>query len=134
MTQMEFSESLAHQHIRTLEHQRYTHLLQADTEAYAQLCHPELSFLHSTGKMEGLESFLAPIRHGLIRYHWVDHPVRSITVIGATAVVTGDVKAGLSVRCEQVVLQNRIIATWVYDKEDWLLLSHAGVAVPQQAI
>lgn len=124
-------ESPTYHHLRTLELQRYKHLLEADATAYSQLCHPKLVFLHSTGTIENLQEFLAPIRNGEVQYRRVDHPIHSVTVVDTTAVIVGDVNAELSLQDEQITLRNRIVATWVYEETGWLLLSHVGTALPQ---
>lgn len=131
MSSTEFTRSATHQHLHTLEQQRYAHLLNRDAGAYSRLCHPNLIFLHSTGTIEQLQEFLTPIRNGDVRYNRVDHPIHSVTVVGATAVVVGDLNADLGVQGGEITLRNRIVATWIYGENSWQLLSHVGTAVPQ---
>lgn len=124
-------QSATHEHLHRLEQRRYEHLRNGDAWAYSRLCHPHLIFLHSTGAIEQLQEFLAPIRNGEVHYQRVDHPIHSVTVVGSTAVVVRDVNADLSVQGDAITLRNRIVATWVYGELGWLLLSHVGTPIPQ---
>lgn len=126
---MQSLESVTQQQLYRLEKQRYQYLLASDTEAYAGLCHPDLTFVHSTGAIESRESFLEPIRSGEVQYLWVEHPIRSIVVAGATAVILGDVHAELRAGGARIALKNQTLATWVFAESKWLLLSHVGTAV-----
>ncbi|MCS5478248.1 nuclear transport factor 2 family protein [Corynebacterium sp. YIM 101645] len=114
-----------------LEQRRYRMLLEQDFSAYAALCHPDLVFLHATGDRESLDSFIRKNSSGGFRYLSAHHPVDTVTLVGGTAVVVGDLAAELLVGEEPVHLNNRVLATWVRGGDDgWLLLAHMAVPLP----
>lgn len=76
-----------------------------------------------------IESFSGPIRSGELRYHWVDHPIRSIVVAANTAVILGDVDAALNLCVTRIYLENPSWAAWIFAESEWLLLSHVGTAI-----
>lgn len=114
-----------------LEQRRYTYLIDGDAQGYSRLCHPELVFVHATGAIDTRETFLASVRNAEMRYHKVEHPVHSVTIVGTTGVVMGDVYAELSVHGAPLTLRNRVVATWAYNGTDWLLLSHIGTRLSE---
>ena len=110
-----------------LEQQRYRYLVDGDIEGFALLCHPDLIFLHATGETETCESYLAKLRAGRYTYNHVEHPLHSVSVVGETTVVLGDVIAELSAEGQTIQLRNRVVATWVRTGQSWRLLGHAGL-------
>ncbi len=115
-----------------LEQRRYAYLIKGEAQEYSKLCHPELVFVHATGTIDTRETFLASVRNAEVQYHTVEHPIHSITIVGTTGVVMGDVYAELSVHGTPLTLQNRVVATWAYSGTNWLLISHIGTRLSEE--
>ncbi|MFC8450656.1 nuclear transport factor 2 family protein [Kitasatospora sp. NPDC057223] len=110
--------------IRTLENRRFEALVAGDLGGFTELAHPDLTFTHSSGTLDTLESYLAKCASGFFVYHWIEHPIDTITVIGDTAVVIGGMRADLAVNGVHRLLDNRSLAVWTRVDGRWRFLAY----------
>jgi hypothetical protein len=114
--------------VRDLEDRRYRAMLTGEFEVLAQLAHPALAYTHSDGNLDDLGSYLAKCRQGRYIYHSIEHPIETITVVGDTAVVIGEMNATITTDGVRKVLTNRALAVWVHTADGWKLLAYQPTA------
>jgi len=110
--------------IRALEDQRYDAVLAGDFQAFAKLMHPDLSYAHSTGSVDTLASYLEKCDAGFYVYHHIEHPIDSITVVGDTVLVRGEMNGEITAGGVQKQLRNKALAVWVNGPQGWKLLAY----------
>lgn len=115
--------------IRTLENSRYEAVLAGDFQAFAELMHPELSYAHSTSGVDTLASYVEKCNAGFFIYHRLEHPIDSITVVGDTAVVRGEMSGDVTVGGVRKQLHNQVLAVWVNGPQGWKMLAFQPMPV-----
>ncbi|MFF7655631.1 nuclear transport factor 2 family protein [Streptomyces sp. NPDC007983] len=110
--------------IRALENQRFDALVNQDFDTFAELAHHSLSYTHSNGALDTLTSYLDKCKSGYYVYHRIDHPIETITVVGDTAVVIGEMNADLTAGGVRKQLANRSLAVWTRADGIWKFLAY----------
>jgi len=107
--------------IRSLEDQRYDAVIKGDFDQFSKLTHPELAYIHSSGVVDTLESYVTKCREGYYVYQRIDHPVDEIRVYGECVLVLGKMNADLTVNGEQRSLRNKSMSLWTKLESHWKL-------------
>jgi hypothetical protein len=110
--------------IRALEDRRFDAIVTRDFDTFAELAHPGLAYTHSSGALDTLTSYLGKCKSGYYVYHRIDHPIDTITVVGDTAVVIGEMNADLTVGGLRKQLANRSLAVWTRADGTWKFLAY----------
>jgi hypothetical protein len=126
--------------IRQLEDRRYDAVVAGDFTAFEALCHPELTYTHSTAVVDSLESYLRKCHDGHYDYHSIEHPVSAVRIIGDTALVFGEMKADLTAGGVRKQLDNLSLrlssclrtppAVWTKLDGEWKLLAFQPTVKP----
>lgn len=109
--------------ILDLEQQRVQAILEKDFDAFIQLSHPDLRYIHSSGVTDTRESYVESCRAGQYEYQQIQLPVDEVLVAGDTAVVLGQMKASLSVNGSPKELDYHSIAVWTRVDGQWKFLA-----------
>lgn len=120
------------QDILALENSRYEAVLNADFEAFADLCHPDLVYAHSNGERDDLGSYMEKCRQGVYVYHRIEHPVERVKIVGNVALVLGEMQADLTIKGTRTSLDNTALAVWVRAGSSWKLLAYQPTPKPGQ--
>jgi ketosteroid isomerase-like protein len=110
--------------ILELEDERFDAVLAKDFDAFARLCHPRLSYTHSNGLRDTLESYVEQCRAGVYDYQRIDHPVEEVILVGDTALVIGRMDADLQVNGRPTRLDNGSLAVWTREGGTWKFLAY----------
>ena len=110
--------------ISSLEERRYQAMQSNDLENIQRLLHPELSYVHSSGKVDNRESFLNKLRDGLSIYHLIQHVVHKVHQSGDTAIVFGEMVADITSHGVAKTIQNRTLNVWLRTGMDWQLFAY----------
>ena len=114
--------------IRELERRRFDAILARDFDSFSELTHPQLTYTHSNGKTDTLDSYLKKCENGDYVYHRIDHPIDTVTVIGDAAVVIGEMHADMTAGGVRLQLANRSTAVWLRIDGTWKLLAYQATA------
>lgn len=110
--------------ISALEEQRYQAMQSNDLENIQCLLHPELSYVHSSGKVDNRDSFMKNLRDGLSIYHRIQHVVHKVHQSGDTAMVFGEMVADITSHGEAKTIQNRTLNVWLRTGMNWQLFAY----------
>lgn len=121
--------------IRTLEQARYDAMITADTAALDELLAPELIYTHSNGERDSKSSYLDRVRAAHFVYHSISHSVEDVIVYPQAAVVTGIMRADVTVAGQRRQLNNNNLAVWTRSERRWCLSAYqptpiSGVSSP----
>jgi uncharacterized protein (TIGR02246 family) len=117
--------------IRALEDARYDAVVRGDIAAFVELAHPDLTYTHSTGSVDTLDSYREKLESGFYDYHRIDHPIDRVVVVGDTALVIGEMHADITAGGTRKTLANRALAVWVRVDGDWRLLAYQPTVLPR---
>ncbi|WP_247256459.1 nuclear transport factor 2 family protein [Pseudomonas moorei] len=110
--------------ISSLEELRYQAMQSNALENIQRLLHPELSYVHSSGKVDNRDSFLKNLREGLSVYHRIQHVVHKVYQSGNTAIVFGEMVADITSHGVAKTIQNRTLNIWLKTGTNWQLFAY----------
>ena len=105
-----------------LEDARYTAMLKGDVATLERLLHPVLVYMHSSGVADSKASYLSGLRDGVWNYQHIERADQKTVVQGNTALVFNRLLIRIKVRGVHKELDNRAVAVWVRDSNEWRLL------------
>ncbi|MGW3466336.1 nuclear transport factor 2 family protein [Streptomyces olivaceoviridis] len=114
--------------IRELEKRRFDTLVAHDLGGFTDLCHPDLAYVHSSGTLDTLDSFVEKCESSHYVYHRIDHLVESVKVIGDTAVIISEMHIDITAGGVRRKLANRALGVWARVDGSWRLLAHQATA------
>lgn len=112
--------------VARLEGERFLAQQKADADALDRLLAPDLSYAHSTGKVDTKASFVESIRTGAIRYLAIEAPEdQRVRVYDSTAVVTGRCRMtiGASATGQEQKIHLRYTDVWVKKAGAWQMVA-----------
>ena len=99
----------------------------ADAEALAALCAPELSYSHSSGKVEDKATFIANATDGKSKFLSLAYEDTNIRVVGPAAIVRFHWVGEQALADGKKSATNlHILMNWQKQGADWKLLSRAS--------
>lgn len=119
----------AEQIIRSLEKQRFQAVVDGDFNQFAALAHPELAYVHSSGTVDTVESYLKKCHSGYYVYKSIDHPIDEIRVYGESVLVIGEMNAEMIINGEARSLRNKSLAVWVKLGGHWKLVAYQATPI-----
>ncbi|AUM69468.1 nuclear transport factor 2 family protein [Pseudomonas fluorescens] len=119
----------AEQIIRSLEKQRFQAVVDGDFNQFAALAHPELAYVHSSGTVDTVESYLKKCHSGYYVYKSIDHPIDEIRVYGESVLVIGEMNAEMIINGEARSLRNKSLAVWVKLEGHWKLVAYQATPI-----
>jgi ketosteroid isomerase-like protein len=126
------NESGSEATIRALEDARYDAVVRGDIAAFVELAHPDLTYTHSTGTVDTLDSYRGKLESGFYDYHRIDHPIDRIVIVGDTALVIGEMHADITAGGTRKTLANRALAVWVRVDGVWRFLAYQPTVLPKR--
>ncbi|MGO4740749.1 nuclear transport factor 2 family protein [Bosea sp. 2KB_26] len=115
--------------IEQLEKRRYDAMLQADLAALGDLLSDNLVYTHSNAARDDKASYLQKVGEKFFDYHAISNEDQEIKVYGNVALVTGVMKADVTVNGTAKTLNNRYLAVWLQEGEDWRFVAYAPTPI-----
>jgi uncharacterized protein (TIGR02246 family) len=117
--------------ITQLEQQRFAAMQAGDLATLDRLLAPDLTYTHSSGKLDGKQEFLAAIRSGASKYKTAAPEGLSVRVYDSTAVVTGRCHFQVEADGRQLDLQVRFTDVYVRRDGAWQLVAWQSTRLPE---
>ena len=116
--------------IIALENRRIEAMIKQDTHALGEILADDLSYVHSTARVETKAEFIAALTSGKTRYQSIDREDVKVRQFGDTAVVTGLAKFHVNANGNDIKFQVRF--TDVYAKRDgvWRMVAWQSTKIP----
>ena len=121
----------AESEIAQLEQQRFAAMQAADTATLDRLLSPDLTYTHSSGKLETKPVFLGGIRSGALKYKTVAPEGIAVRVYDSAAVVTGRCHFQVEADGRQLDLQVRFTDVYVKRGGAWQLVAWQSTRLPE---
>jgi hypothetical protein len=101
-------------------------LLNADKEILQGLTLPELSYGHSSGKIENQSEFVEALVSGTVKISSIDISDQTITITGNNAVVRHIFSAKISSNGTDADIKIGALMVWLKQNGKWKLLARQG--------
>jgi hypothetical protein len=108
--------------IRTCEAQRSAAMLGGHLDIFSYLFHPDLTYIHSSGVVDNLKTYLDKCRSREFIYHALDHQIDKVTRVGELAIALGEMTTTVTSGGVRKYLHNRTLTAWQKTDEQWQLL------------
>ncbi len=116
--------------IITLENRRIEAMTKQDVQALEGILADDLSYTHSTGRLESKAEFISSLTSGRTKYQSIERDDVNVRQYGDTAVVTGSAKFHVTANGQDMKFQVRF--TDVYAKRDdvWRMVAWQSTKLP----
>lgn len=108
--------------IRTCEAQRSAAMLGGHLDIFSYLFHPDLTYIHASGVVDDLKSYLEKCRSREFVYHTLNHQIDKVTRVGELAIAFGEMSTTVTSGGVRKLLHNRTLTAWQKTDEQWQLL------------
>ena len=106
-------------------------LIDADSVKLMQLTSPQLSYGHSSGKIDNQQDFVSKIVSGKSDFITMELQNQTITIAGKTAVVRHKLDATINDNGKPGEVHLLVLLIWQKQHGDWKLLARQAVKQPQ---
>jgi len=113
-----------------VERERLRAMIAGDGAALEALLADDLTYTHSTGRVDSKAELIRAIASGRVRYRSIRSRGPRVRVYGATAVVTGPVDMELTAGGEPIAARSRFTATYVRRDRGWRLVAYQSTPRP----
>lgn len=116
--------------LREAESARLRALVTADYTALDWLLGDDLTYTHSTAKVDTKASYLEPLLSGRTRYTSLDPEDVQVRVYGTTGVITGALRSVALVAGKESRTHMRFTSTWVRRDDRWQMVAWQSTRLP----
>ncbi|MFJ4195751.1 nuclear transport factor 2 family protein [Pseudomonas sp. NPDC089534] len=120
--------------IRTCEAQRSAAMLGGHLDIFSHLFHPDLTYIHASGAVDDLKSYLQKCRAKQFVYHALTHQIDKVTRVGEMAIAFGELDATVTSCGVRKHLHNRTLTAWQKTGEQWQLLVYQATPLTPPAV
>lgn len=115
--------------IAELEQRRYQHLLAGQYDEFRALCHPQLRYVHSSGKVDDYAGYTSKCDQGFYEYRVADLVVENVQVFDGVATLFAELKSEFMAGTELKKLHLKILSVWVLDDGQWKFFAYQPTAI-----
>ncbi|CAN5576151.1 nuclear transport factor 2 family protein [soil metagenome] len=116
--------------VRDAEARRLRALVASDYEALDLLLADELTYTHTTAKVDDKAAYLEPLRSGRTRYTSLEPEGVQVRTFGSTAVVTGTIRSVALVAGKESRTHMRFTNVWVQRGGRWQMVAWQSTRMP----
>lgn len=123
-------ETPASEAVRAAESQRLRALVTADYAALDRLLADDLTYTHSTAKVDTKATYLEPLLSGRTRYQSLEPADVQVRIYGTTGVVTGILRSVALVSGKESRTNMRFTNVWVERDGRWRMVAWQSTRLP----
>lgn len=112
-----------------LEHLRYQYLLNEQYDQFEALCHPQLMYVHTSGKADDFAGYTSKCHQGFYKYSKADLNIERIDIFESVVTVFGELKSEFLAGKDTKKLHNKILSIWVLTDGQWKFFAYQPTAI-----
>lgn len=116
--------------LRRLEQQRVEALVRADVATLDRILSDDLSYIHSSGKLDTKAEFIDSIKSGAMKYSQMDHEGVSVRMLPDLALISGRSAVRVAANAQQLSFQIRFIAAYARREGRWQMVAWQSTRLP----
>jgi hypothetical protein len=117
--------------IARIEEQRFAAMLSADVATLDRLLASDLTYVHSSAKLDTKEDFIGAIKAGSLKYKVITPEDVHVRLYDSTAVVTGRCRFEVQSAGAELKLQVRYTDVYVKRAGAWQLVAWESTRIPE---
>ena len=117
--------------VRAAEDRRYAAMIAGDVTALSELLSDRAVYTHSSGVRDTKQEFLDKVASGELVYHWVEHPVTEVNVLGDAAVVLGEMHGDITSAGSPRHLASATTVVWDLEDGQWRMAAFQSTRLPE---
>lgn len=117
--------------VRDAEARRLRALVTADYTALEQLLADDLTYTHSTARVDSKAAYLEPLLSGRTRYTSLQPDDVQVRAYGTTAIVTGTMRSIALVAGKESRVHMRFTSVWVERDGRWRMAAWQSTRIPE---
>ena len=110
---------------------RFRAMIEADGEALERVLADDLSYTHTTGKVDTRQTFIDSLSSGAVSYDAIDTYDRSVRFYGNVAVITGSADFEVSAGGQQLAFPIRFTEIYEWSDDRWQLVAWQSTRLPE---
>ena len=118
--------------VKRLEQQRVEALVRGDIKTLEQMLSDDLTYTHSTGRVDTKAEFIGALTSGAVRYHQMDHSDVQARAYNNTVVLTGRSAVRIRAASDEISFQLRFINIYVKRNGRWQMVAWQSTRLPSQ--
>ena len=116
--------------IITLENRRIEAMINQDTQALDEILAEDLSYTHSTARVETKAEFISSVTSGRTQYRSMERDDVRVRRYGDTAVVTGHANVHVDANGREIKFQIRFIDVYAKRDDVWRMVAWQSTKLP----
>ena len=116
--------------IIALENQRTEAMIKQDAKALEEILADDLSYVHSSARVETKAEFISNVTSGRTRYRAMEQNDVKVRQYGDTAVVTGHANVHVEANGREVKFQIRFIDVYAKRDDVWRMVAWQSTRLP----
>ena len=116
--------------IIALENRRIEAMTKQDAQALDEILADDLSFTHTTARVETKAEFISSLTSGRAKYRSVERDDVTVRQYGDTAVVTGHAKVHVDADGQGLKFQIRFIDVYAKRDDVWRMVAYQSTRLP----
>jgi hypothetical protein len=117
--------------VLALEERRLKAMIAGDADALETILHSDLKYTHSSGVVDGKESYIRGVREKLWDYLGIDADNAVMTVYGDTALIHCRLRIDLEVNGVPRQVDSLALTVWIKDEGRWQVLAVHSTPYPK---
>lgn len=123
------NHQLISQQISALENLRYQYLLKEQYDKFTALCHSDLTYVHTSGKVDDFLGYTEKCKQGFYKYTKAKLSIERINIFESVVMVFGELKSEFFAGADFKKLHNKILSIWIYDNGEWKFFAYHPTAI-----
>jgi hypothetical protein len=118
------------QEVMKAEQARVTALTQGDLAKLGEILADDLTYTHSSGRVDSKEQFLDSLKTGAVKYESMTHSNVKVSLYGSTAVMRGESDMKLQSGGRPVAFRIRFLNVYVKKDGHWQMTAWQSTRLP----
>lgn len=110
--------------VKIAEKERFQALTQQDYKKFESLCDPELTYVHSSAKIDHLSSYMQKLKSQHYTYQTIDYHIENIVEFSDNLLAFATFEAELLLQGKPAKLKNRTLSIWKKTKDGVVLFAY----------
>lgn len=98
--------------VKKAEQNRFQALINQDYVAFQNFCDPALTYVHSSARVDTLQSYMDKLENQFYIYQTIDYKIENIVEYSDSLLVFGVFEASLLLQGAPMQLKNRTLSVW----------------------
>ena len=116
--------------ILELEEKRFAAMIERDFARLESMIHDQLMYTHSSGVVDGKQSWLESMKSGKVKYKKASCTEQKVRIFGDTALITGRAAIDAEIGGQAKALRLLFLNAWTRTPQGWKFVAWQSTPLP----